>query len=593
MKNLNLEDILKFIEGKTGLNLIKYGESYLETRILQFCEEEQFSNQEELLTFFQKNEGSISNFINFILISSTSFFREPKSFSLFKEKVVAYLKNHRHGDELRVWVPGCSTGEEAYSVAIILKESLEELGFDSKQVKVFATDINENNISIAETGLFHKKFTESISKERLRRFFKEEGEQFQPISMIKKMVSFVSHDLLKHAPFFNLDIIVCRNVLIYFSAKEQNEVLSSFYESLKHKGILFSGENELSLILQDKWWKQFEQKIAIFEKKTFGEESDEILGTETYKKLYSRNISFSVDLKREDRLSLTNPYVDLLLQGMLNDGIFLKKNFDILYVVGGAEKYFSLKKGYFSGQVFDFLKDEIKRECRIALEECTQQECVSAYEISSENLTIKAHFLKLTNDLEGFYLQFDSLLEKDKKQKKVSEINEDELSLLKKSLDKKEEEIFYLKEQNDDLNSLTRSLSNDLEKEKAYSKSSMSFFESVNKENTLLKENSNLLKSLEDNEQEAFLYLTGDGILKKFNKKATDFFPLVDSDNGSSLDRVVSQFKSFSANDCLADIKKNKKFKSTKLISKKGEEALLQIILVSPNLYLFKITELP
>ncbi len=593
MKNIEIDKILDLIRKEAGLDLLKYGKPYLETRISQFFEEKKLSNFSELKAYFQENKRSMKDLIESLLIVSTTFFRDPKSFSVFKEKVLDYFKTHRTGDEVRIWVAGCSTGEEAYSVSIILKESLEELGMSSKEIKLFATDLNEKSLSIASTGFFHKKFTENISEERKRRFLKSEGDQFQVIDNIKKDISFVNHDLLNHAPFFNLDIIVCRNVMIYFNKKQKKETVTNFYESLKENGILFCGENELDLALDIKKWKQFKFGASIFEKLELGKDDREELLNNHPEKLYSRNMTDSFDLKRKDNLSLTNRYVDLLLQGTLKNGVFLKENFDIIYVIGGVEKYFSLNSGYFSKNIFDFLKDEIKAQCRILLEDCLEKEGTSVYELKSVGLIIKAHFLKSLDDLKGFYLQFDSLTPNNQKEENISDINKDELDVLKNSLKKKEKENFYLKEQNEELRDLAGSLSDNLEKETAFYKSSSAFYESLRTENQLLKDQCKVLHSMEASGKEAFLYLNEEGILKDFNEKSKDYFPLTTSDKGLSLDRVSSCFKSFSSKDLLKEVKQNNDFGGLKLTSKEGSESLLQIISISPNLYLFKITELP
>ena len=593
MKNIEIDKILDLIRKEAGLDLLKYGKPYLETRISQFFEEKKLSNFSELQAYFQENKRSMKDFIESILIVSTTFFRDPKSFSVFKEKVLDYFKTHRTGDEVRVWVAGCSTGEEAYSVSIILKESLEELGMSAKEIKLFATDLNEKSLSIASTGFFHKKFTENISKERKKRFLKSEGDQFQVIDNIKKDISFVNHDLINHAPFFNLDIIVCRNVMIYFNKKQQNETVTNFYESLKENGILFCGENELDLAVDIKKWKQFKFGVSIFEKLELRKDDREELLNDIPEKLYSRNITDPFDLKRKDNLSLTNRYIDLLLQGTLKNGVFLKENFDIIYVIGGVEKYFSLNSGYFSKNIFDFLKDEIKGQCRILLEDCAEKEGTSVYELKSVGLIIKAHFLKSLDDLKGFYLQFDSLSPNNQKEENISDINKDELDVLKNSLKKKEKENFYLKEQNEELGDLAKSLSDNLEKETAFYKNSSAFYESLRTENQLLKEQCKVLNSMEAAGKEAFLYLNEEGILQDFNEKSKDYFPLTTSDKGLSLDRVSSCFKSFSSKDLLKEVKQNNDFGGLKLTSKEGSESLLQIISISPNLYLFKITELP
>ncbi len=180
-----------------------------------------------------------------MLIGVTSFFREPKTFETLKEKLLPeLLKNRASKEPLRMWIPGCSTGEEAYSFAIALQEFLEENGNAEEQVQIFGTDVNEKNIDKARQGIYPKSIEADVSENRLKRFFTSFNGNYQIAKFIRDKCIFAKQDLTADPPFSNLDLISCRNMLIYFDSQLQERIVPILHYALKSNGFLVLGESE-------------------------------------------------------------------------------------------------------------------------------------------------------------------------------------------------------------------------------------------------------------------------------------------------------------------------------------------------------------
>ena len=171
-----------------------------------------------------------------LLIGVTSFFREPQTFEALKEKVFPELiKNRSPNDSIRVWVPGCSTGEEVYSLAIAIQEFLEEKVITDMRVQIFGTDANEKNIEKARQGIYPKTIEDKVSANRLKKFFNRQNGNYQITKLIRDMCIFAKQDITSDPPFSNLDLIMCRNVLIYFDSLLHERVFPIFHYGLKRQ----------------------------------------------------------------------------------------------------------------------------------------------------------------------------------------------------------------------------------------------------------------------------------------------------------------------------------------------------------------------
>ncbi|MEJ2039243.1 MAG: CheR family methyltransferase [Desulfosarcinaceae bacterium] len=239
-----LRRILGFMANRTRHDFSLYKTSTLIRRIERRMTVTRSKNAPEYLTYLHHHPDEIKSLFQDLLIGVTSFFRDPESFEALKQKILTNLIDHQdNGEVLRVWIPGCATGEEAFSVAILIKECLEEKNVN-REVQIFATDIDPRAIEKARQGAYLQNIAADISLERLKRFFSKVGDQYLVKREIREPVVFAEQNVLRDPPFSGLDLLVCRNLLIYLKSEAQNKLLPLFHYTLKQNGLLFLGSSE-------------------------------------------------------------------------------------------------------------------------------------------------------------------------------------------------------------------------------------------------------------------------------------------------------------------------------------------------------------
>ncbi len=239
-----LSKILALVKIKTGLDFSYYKETTIIRRIERRMSILQFNTPEEYVEHLERTPSEIGILQREFLIGVTKFFRDPEAYEFILSKVIPELLNGKNPPEsLRFWVAGCSTGEEAYSLAIAVNEYLDahSLRFD---LKVFATDIDREALAVAAQGIYPLSIAADASLDRLGRYFSKKGESFQIKPHIRKQVIFAYHNLIKDPPFPRIDLVSCRNLLIYLQPVLQRKVLSNFHYSLAGGGFLFLGSSE-------------------------------------------------------------------------------------------------------------------------------------------------------------------------------------------------------------------------------------------------------------------------------------------------------------------------------------------------------------
>jgi two-component system CheB/CheR fusion protein len=245
-KNLEnlLQKIFVLIRAETGHDFSHYKRNTIQRRIARRLAVHQIDNLDHYVKFLQENSDEVKTLARELLITVTNFFRDREAFEKLQEQVIAPLVQQKASDStIRIWVSGCATGEEAYSVAMML---FEEIGKSEKHfsVQIFATDIDEESIEVGRHGLYPKSVAGDISPARLKRFFSEENNHYKVKSIIREMIVFAKHNLIKDAPFSRLDLLCCRNVLIYMDSVLQKKLIPMFHYTLNPGGTLFLGESE-------------------------------------------------------------------------------------------------------------------------------------------------------------------------------------------------------------------------------------------------------------------------------------------------------------------------------------------------------------
>ncbi len=242
----SLKKIFILLRTQTGHDFSQYKPSTIYRRIERRMALHQITSVEDYVKYLHQIPPEVNALFSDLLIGVTNFFRDPDAFSTLEENVIPKLfENKPLGSVVRVWCTGCSTGEEAYSVAILLQERLEVLKQNYK-VQVFATDIDSRSIAVARTGLYPASIAADLTHERLVRFFSHEPEllAYRIHKSIRDILVFSEQDIIKDPPFSKLDLICCRNLLIYLGSDLQKKLVSLFHYALQSQGWLFLGTSE-------------------------------------------------------------------------------------------------------------------------------------------------------------------------------------------------------------------------------------------------------------------------------------------------------------------------------------------------------------
>ena len=267
------QKIFVLLRNHTGHDFSLYKQNTISRRIERRMNISQLDNLPNYIRLLQENPEEIENLFRELLIGVTNFFRDPESFEKLKKILSELVKSKPEDDKIRIWVPGCSTGEEAYSIAIILRECMNEAR-KNFNVQIFATDIDSIAIDKARIGSF-SGIESDVGKERLKASFTSTGNLFHVRKEIREMLVFAPQSLVKDPPFTKLDLISCRNLLIYFNAELQKKIIPIFHYSLLNHGILFLGSSETIggfvdlFSMVDKKWKFYKRRDSVYSAQPF------------------------------------------------------------------------------------------------------------------------------------------------------------------------------------------------------------------------------------------------------------------------------------------------------------------------------------
>jgi two-component system CheB/CheR fusion protein len=239
----SLQKIFILLRREVGHDFSHYKKNSVRRRIERRMAVNQIRELDAYVRYLQESAEEVQHLFRELLISVTDFFRDPEAFDALEEQVIPRLVQQAGDEDIRVWVPGCATGEEAYSIAILLREEMERTN-ENPEVRIFATDIDEEAIATARVGLYPEGIAAAVSAQRLDRFFTEEDNAFRVDRIMRDMVIFAEQNVFADPPFSDVDLISCRNLLIYVDSELQEKVLSLFHYALRPDGFLFLGTSE-------------------------------------------------------------------------------------------------------------------------------------------------------------------------------------------------------------------------------------------------------------------------------------------------------------------------------------------------------------
>ncbi len=331
-----LEKIIILLREHTGHDFSLYKKNTLIRRVERRKSVHQIETLKNYVHYLQENPAEVEILFKELLIGVTSFFRDPAVWEMLKEKVLPdFLNELPENREIRVWVPGCSTGEEAYSLAIVFKEALGGMKPRKNQtLQIFATDIDIDAIDKARKGFFNKNITADVSPERIDRYFNVEKDGYRVASSIREMIIFAPQNVIKDPPFTKLDIISCRNMLIYMEPELQKKVIALFQYSLNPQGLMILGTSETLWGCRDEFSAQ-DTKLKIFKRTAVNAASVamELPGTLLR---YKSETESKVPIVVENIQTLAD---QVLLQKFSPPSVLVNEKGDIIYITGRTGKY--------------------------------------------------------------------------------------------------------------------------------------------------------------------------------------------------------------------------------------------------------------
>ena len=265
--NETLNKIFILLRNFSRVDFSLYKPGTIKRRITRRMFLRKIDNLEAYFQLLRKDKEEVENLFSDVLINVTGFFRDSEAFDNLKKTAFPAIMNHKPlNSAIRIWVPGCSTGEEVYSIAIVFLEFLGERAANM-QIQIFATDLSESIIGKARSGMYPESIAADVSTDRLRRFFQKVDSGYQIHKNIRDIIVFAKQDLTKDPPFSKLDMISCRNVMIYMSQVLQKRILPLFHYALNPGGVLFLGSSETTGGLSD-LFVPLDKKYKVYTKKT-------------------------------------------------------------------------------------------------------------------------------------------------------------------------------------------------------------------------------------------------------------------------------------------------------------------------------------
>jgi two-component system CheB/CheR fusion protein len=274
-----LNALLQKIFIERGLNFKDYKKASLKRRIQRRLDANGLLSYLEYMSFIDQHPGEYDKLFDTLFINVTEFFRDPEAWEELDRVVLRdIIARKKKGDPIRAWCASCSSGEEPYSLAMLLAERLGE-AFDDHEITIYATDIDEGALEEARKGRYSIDKIKNVKPEFVEQYFTRDVDVYKISRKIRQMVIFGKQNLVMDPPISHLDLIVCRNVLIYFNSDLQHKVLLKFVSSLNEEGYIFFGKSE-SILLGSKLFKVIDKNWRIFQKSSdvFADENPHING---------------------------------------------------------------------------------------------------------------------------------------------------------------------------------------------------------------------------------------------------------------------------------------------------------------------------
>jgi two-component system, chemotaxis family, CheB/CheR fusion protein len=361
----SLEKIIILLRSHTGNDFSMYKNNTVYRRIERRMSIHNIEKISSYVHFLQENPKEVEILFKELMIGVTKFFRDPKVWEKLSDTVLPDILAKLPEDSvLRAWIPGCSTGEEAYSLAIIFKEAIEKnFSYGGFSLQIFATDLDYDAIGIARKGVFPASIAADVSINRLKRFFISSDDGYRVNTEIREMVVFAQHNIIMHPPFTRIDILSCRNLLIYMNSELQKKLLDLFYYSLNQEGIMVLGTSE-TLGTKNHLYKPVDTKLKIFRRTG----TNLVTGAFDFPSSFSRSFQSNNEsqIPAKSNFNIQALADQLLLQRFSPSGVLVNENGDIIYISGHTGNYLEPAVGKANMNIFAMLREGLREEFPIA-----------------------------------------------------------------------------------------------------------------------------------------------------------------------------------------------------------------------------------
>ncbi len=562
-----LQQIFDLVYRETGHDFSDYKDATIRRRVGRRMAVNQIIELDAYVRYLERAPAEVHTLFREFLIGVTHFFRDPEAFEALQKQVIPELfKGRSPEDPIRVWVAGCSTGEEAYSIAILLREQMERLGIEY-EVQIFASDIDAEAVASARRGVYPSSIAADVSAERLERFFIEGEQSYEVRPEIRGMVIFAEQSFVKDPPFSHLDLVSCRNVLIYLGRELQQRVTPLFYYALKPGGYLFLGtadglgrQSELFQVVDSRW------NIL----RAAGDRQQR----ET---LARRGFIFPPSIDKMRRRPRTparadGPVQDSLLSFLLEHytpaGVLVNEEGRVLYFHGRTGKYLELPAGEASLYLLPMAREGLRIPLIAALHRAFRDEETVVYERVRVRTNDHEQLVRLTvrpfkehpKQVPLALVLFEDVAQPeshietgDAPDVRVREL-EDELSSMRQYLETTIEELEVTNEElqstNEELQSTNEELETAKEELQLVNEELLTVNAEVQEKNEVLKAANAAFRSVFAGSRLAVIFLDSELEILRFSLRAQELISLRESDVGRPLEDLSTKLPS---EDVVAD----------------------------------------
>jgi two-component system CheB/CheR fusion protein len=602
----SLEKIIAMLRARAGRDFAPYKRSTIYRRVERRMGIHQLGKIAEYVEFLKDNPQELGLLSRELLIGVTNFFRDPKAFSVLQEKALpALLGSREPGRVFRAWVPACATGEEAYSIAMILKEAFEaEERGSGNRVQIFATDLDPDAIAKARQGVYPESIAADVSPERLRRFFVKDGDNYRVSKELRDTVVFAPHNVITDPPFTKLDLLSCRNLLIYFTSDLQKKLMPLFHYSLNPGGILFLGSAETAGGFPDLFspidtqWKLY-----------FRRDSSAAVSAVDFPSSFTP-AEAGPGAPQPAGASLQELVSRVLLQEFTPPAVLVNERGDVLYFHGRTGRYLEPAVGKANLNVFAMAREGLRQELWSAMQKAHGQ----WEQVHLKGLRVKTNgsyqFVDLTvkpiqepQALKGFMLVLfqdvvpprrrgpsrkAGLAEGETSAERVNELElelkqtREHLQTTREEMQTSQEELKSANEElqstNEELQSTNEELTTSKEEMQSLNEELISVNTEMQAKIEELSRTSNDMKNLLNSTDIATLFLDNDLNVRRFTTATARIIKLIPGDVGRPITDIVSDLKYPELADDVKEVLEKLAFKEREAATKDGRWFLVRIM---------------